>query len=77
MSTELKEYDLTDEEYREYTYGGATHRILDPQKLYFAKGGTTHRVLDAKGTVWCAPIPGSFGCMLSWKPRDSVNPVKF
>lgn len=74
---ELKEYDLTAEVYREYTYGGATHRINNPQKLWFAKGGTSHRVQDADGKVWCAPVPGLFGCILSWLPRDKDKPVQF
>lgn len=69
---------LTDEEYREYDFGGRVYRIIAPQALYYREGGFTHRVLDADGVVHCVPGPGGRdGCVLRWKPKVGANPVAF
>jgi len=71
------ESDLTDEEYREYEFGGQTYRINNPLKLFLRAGGTTHRVLDSEGIVHCVPAVGNFNCILRWKPRAGTPPVAF
>lgn len=67
--------DLSDEQWREYDFGGRVYRIENPRTLWI--GTTTHRVLDAAGVVHCAPAPGHQGCVLRWEPRDAGNPVQF
>lgn len=74
---DLKEYDICDEEWREYDFGGRVYRINDPVSLFMRPGGSTHRVLDVDGVVHCVPIPGSNGCVLRWKTYDGLDPVKF
>ena len=66
---------LIDEQYREYDFGNRVYKILSPVALW--TGVTTHRVLDANGTVHCVPIPGSYGCVLRWLPKDETQPVQF
>jgi hypothetical protein len=73
----MKQFDLSDEVYREYVFAGTKYKINNPKTLYIREGGSTHRVLDDKGIVHCLPAPGEYGCVLRWKPRDSNNPVKF
>ena len=68
---------LTDEEWREYDFGGRVYRIENPQALFMRPGGTTHRVVDADGVVHCVPAPGLYGCVLRWKTRDASKPVIF
>lgn len=75
--TSLKEYDLTDEQYREYDFGGRIYRIDNPVALYYSSGATTHRVLDREGVIHCPPTVGKDGCVLRWKPREGTNPVAF
>lgn len=57
--------DISDEEWREYDFGGRVYRIEDPRDLYV--GNSTHRVVDAKGVAHCVPAPGKSGCVLRWK----------
>ena len=72
MTTSLQEADLvgpldiSDEEWREYDFGGRVYRIESPQSLYYRNGGTTHRVVDLWGIVHCVPAPGTDGCVLRW-----------
>lgn len=75
--TELKVYDITCEEWREYEYGGVVYRITNPQQLYTYSGSTTHRVVDTEGVVHCLPSPGYCGCVLRWKNKDVSKPVMF
>ncbi len=77
MNNELKEFDLTSEEYREYDFAGRVYRIDHPQRLFLRSGGTTHRVVDATGVVHCVPGVGFMGCILRWKNIDPDNPVNF
>lgn len=77
MPNELKEFDLTTEEYREYDFSGRVYRIDNPVSLFYRDGGTTHRVVDKDGVVHCLPAPGLQGCVLRWKNKDSSVPVNF
>ena len=72
----MKEYDLTDELYREYDLGTRNYKINKPLKLFVREGGTTHRVLDSDGIVHCIPFPAP-GVVLRWAPRDCTKPVAF
>lgn len=74
---DLREYDISDEEWREYDFGGRTYRIDKPVKLFLRVGGTTHRVVDSEGVVHCAPTVGQDGCVLRWKNFDTDEPVQF
>lgn len=81
-SPNLVEGDLSDEDWREYEFDNGSgeptvYRIPNPQKLFFRKGGSTHRILDSKGVVHCVPAPGKEGCVLRWKTKDGLPPVKF
>jgi hypothetical protein len=84
-ASELKEYSLTEELWREYdfSFNGATrtYRIDNPVKLFLRKtgndSGTTHRVLDSEGIVHCVPAPGVWGCVLRWQNKDPNKPVTF
>ena len=69
--------DISDELWREYTWGNGefTYRIREPQKL--AVGRTTHRVIDSEGIVHCVPAVGFHGCVLRWNPRDNNAPIAF
>ena len=77
MPSDLKKYDLSDEQWREYDWGGRIYRIYEPVCLYIRPGGTTHRVIDRNGVVHCVPTVGVQGCVLRWKVRDGRNPVAF
>jgi hypothetical protein len=81
MENQLISNDLSGEEYREYHFGKGgdhwVHRIDGPKTLYRRSGGTTHRVLDAEGLVHIVPCIGPMGCVVTFKPRDSANPVQF
>lgn len=77
MAGDLKEFDLTTEEYREYDFDGRVYRVADPVQLLFRPGGETHRVVDSNGVVHCLPSPGVNGCVLRWKTKDSGKPVDF
>lgn len=67
---------LTDEEYREYDFGGRLYRIDKPVALYYRVGGSTHRVVDSQGVTHCVPAPTTENaCVLRWKA--SPNPVSF
>ena len=70
-------FDLTEELWREYDFGGRVYRIEAPQKLWYSAGGSTHRVQDASGVIHCVPVPGKDGCALRWMTRDVKNPVQF
>jgi hypothetical protein len=77
-----KEYDLTDEVWREYEFGDSnehayTYRIEAPKSLFLVPNGTTHRVLDSEGVVHCVPAVGRLGCVLRWKPKPGKDPVAF
>jgi hypothetical protein len=69
--------DIRGNEWREYDFGGRKYRINNPQELLYRPGGSTHRIIDAEGIVHCIPVPGEFGCVLTWKPRDPNKPVSF
>lgn len=73
----LVEKSLTDEEWREYDYGGRVYRIDRPQTLFYRPNGTTHRIVDSDGVAHCVPAPGYFGCVLRWKTFDGEPPVSF
>ena len=75
--TDMEEFSLTTEEWREYDFGGRVYRINNPEKLFFRKGGTTHRVVDADGVAHCVPAPGEKGCVLRWSNKDKKFPVNF
>lgn len=72
---DMPPHDLTDEEYREYDFGGRVYRIDAPEALYI--GRTTHRVVALDGIVHCVPAPGFGDCVVRWKPRDGSRPVQF
>jgi hypothetical protein len=78
-ASNVVEYDLTTELWREYDTPGRAepYRIENPQKLYFRTGGTTHRVVDADGQVHCVPAVGYFGTVLRWASKDAAKPVNF
>lgn len=76
MST-LTKGSLTDEQWREYEFGGRVYRITRPRTLYFSRTGTTHRVVDSKGVVHCVPAPGVHGCALRWLPKAGMPKVRF
>lgn len=73
----LKDFDLTDEEWREYDFGGRTYRINQPVTLFYKSEATTHRVLDKAGVVHCVPTVGERGCVLRWKVKEGCDPVAF
>lgn len=77
MDAQLREFDITTEEWREYDFGGRAYRIESPAKLMFRPGGETHRVVDSAGIVHCVPAPGMRGCALRWKNKDADRPVNF
>lgn len=74
---ELKKFDISTEEYREYDFGGRVYRIEKPQELYIVTGGNTHRVVDSQGVAHCVPAPGIKGCVLRWKTFNKDVPVNF
>lgn len=76
-TTELKKFDITTEEYREYDFGGRIYRIVAPTELYIRSGGSTHRVVDSSGVVHCVPAPGVQGCVLRWRNVNTQVPVNF
>lgn len=74
----MNKHALTDEEYREYDFGGRVYRINKPVALYYREGGETHRIVDSEGIVHCVPKPGIAGCVLRWKSAAWANaPVQF
>lgn len=73
----MKGLPLTDEQWREYDFGGRVYRINNPQELYMRPGGTTHRVVDGDGIVHCVPAPGHYGCVLRWSVKDDRPKVSF
>ncbi len=75
--SELQEFDLTPELWREYDFVGRVYRIDNPKTLFFRQGGTTHRIVDSAGIVHCLPVPGVNGCVLRWQNRDQDIPVNF
>lgn len=75
--TDLKQGDLTDEDWREYDFGSRVYRIGHPKTLYYRTGGTTHRIVDADGVVHCVPVPGNGDCVLRWKCKEGMPPVQF
>ena len=77
MSTELKEFDISHEMWREYDFEGRVYRINKPIKLMFRPSGSTHRVVDSVGVVHCVPVSGSHGCVLRWKNPEGEKPVNF
>jgi hypothetical protein len=76
-SSELNEFDITAEAYREYDFNGRVYRIEEPVTLYYRMGGFTHRVLDSEGTVHCVPGPGNGNCVLRWKNKEGFEPCQF
>lgn len=76
-NTNLMTYDLACEEYREYDFDGRVYRIDNPVSLSYRPGGTTHRIVDSEGVVHCVPVPGSMGCVLRWKNKEGLDPVRF
>ena len=78
--SDLKEYDISDEEYREIVFvdADAVYRIEAPQKLFIRPGGSTHRVVDAEGVAHCYPAPEDMGLtVIRWKTKDAAKPVTF
>lgn len=78
----LKPYDLSDEEWREYEWIDDKNRIRiyrvnNPKTLYYSSTATTHKVLDLEGIVHCVPTVGKDGCVLRWKPTNKDNPVAY
>jgi hypothetical protein len=67
MMSDLTEYDISHDEWREYDFNGRIYRIESPKKLLIRPGGSTHRVVDAEGITHCAPAPGTGDCVLRWK----------
>lgn len=76
-AAELRCYDLTGEDWREYEFFGKVYRIDNPVQLFLREGGTHHRVEDDSGIVHCLPGPGMYGCVLRWKNRAGFPPVQF
>lgn len=75
---DLIERDITCEEWREYDFQDRVYRITNPKTLVMRPGGTTHRIVDANGVAHCVPVPGTLGCVLRWKHRDTEpKSVKF
>lgn len=68
-------FDLSCEQYRVYQYRGSTVRANDPVALYVGK--STHRVLLSSGKVLCVPVPGLYGCALTWENKEGYDPVGF
>lgn len=73
MTNELIKRSISDEEWREYDFGGRVYRIDKPVDLYYRDGGTTHRVVTADGVAHCVPAPGVDGCVLRWKANPVVS----
>ncbi len=66
--------DITNEEWREYSFNGTIYRIDKPKALYYRKGGATHRIVDSAGITHCIPAPGVGNCVLRWySPSQEVN----
>lgn len=81
MGENLKQFSLTDEQWREYVFGfgeeRTTYRIDNPMTLVLAKGGKIHRVVDDKGVVHCCPAVGEKGCILRWQVKEGCDYVAF
>ncbi len=77
MNDELVSNDISEEQYREYDFGGRVYRIDAPVCFVMRRGGSTHRVVDGQGVVHCVPAPGHQGCVLRWKSKDPSRPVQF
>ena len=73
--SELQEFDISHEVWREYDYEGRVYRIDEPRTLYV--GRTTHRVVDKEDVAHCCPAPGEHGCVVRWYNGLGENPVKF
>jgi hypothetical protein len=68
-----KPHDISNEQFREYTYpSGEKLRITGPKELYIMANGS-HRVVDESG-VTHRPTPGYLG--ISWKQSDG-RPFSF
>jgi len=66
-----KPIDISDEQYRTYTYANGTFTIRNPVSLYLLDNGKSHRVVDVFG-VTHRPERGWFG--ISWKVSDGFPP---
>lgn len=75
--SELKEFDLSDEKWREYDFNGRIYRIDNPKTLFIRQGGTTHRIVDSENLVHCIPAPGTGDCVLRWMNHNTLIPVNF
>ncbi len=73
----MNEYDISDEEWREYDFEKRIYRIEAPVKLFIRPDSTTHRVLDVNGIVHLVPSIGLRGCVMRWKPKNPAKPVAF
>lgn len=73
----MQEHDLSNEEWREYDFGGRVYRIENPVRLWVRPGGTTHRIEQSDGVVVCLPAPGHCGCVLRWKQKPGTGAVSF
>lgn len=76
-SAEVTPTDITNEEYRVYSYAnGAEYRIDGPQQLYIFEGksGWTQRIVDANG-VTHRPSPGFVA--IRWKPTAGTLAFNF
>lgn len=81
--SQLQDFDISTEEWREYDWQDAgsdrryQYRVTNPKTLFFRPGGTTHRVVDHLGVAHCVPAVGQSGCVLRWKNFDTSKPVNF
>jgi hypothetical protein len=70
-------YDITEEEFRTYTYGdGKQFKIDRPVWLYVIKddGGVSHRVVDLYGLTH---RPERNWAGISWKPKTGFPAFSF
>jgi hypothetical protein len=75
--SELIKHELSNVIWREYEFGDTVYRINNPVALYTHSNGTTHRILDAEGIVHIVPAPGINGCIVRYKKKEGVEPVRF
>jgi len=76
--SELQEYDISGEAWREYELpGGKVYRIDNPVTMFWYRRATTHRILDAEGIVHCVHFAGEFNVVLRWQNKEGLPPVRF
>jgi len=76
-SGEPIERDISEEEWREYTFQAENrrvyYRISNPIILMHLPGGREHYIISLDGLVHCVPAPGQHGCICRSKIRK-CNP---